>query len=120
MVIEIIASIYCILIGIAIIIMWILLIRRREVPELNTQPTRIYFHLVSEFLTGIILIIGGIGLLINQTWGLAIFFLSLGMVIYSMINAAGYYGQLKEWPMFIMFIVFTIVSALIATAVIFS
>lgn len=117
MVVELIASIYTIIIGIAMLCMWIFLLSKREVPELNTKPTQITFHLIAEFMTSIILIIGGIGLILNQSWGVTIFFISIGMVIYSTINAAGFYGQLKDWPMFIMLITFTIVSLLITTLI---
>ena len=117
-VIEIIASIYTIIIGIAMLSMWLLLLMKREVPELNTKPTQIFFHLIAEFLTSIILIVGGIGLIMDQSWGVAIFFIAIGMAIYSTINAAGFYGQLKDWPMFITLIVFTIVSLLITSLII--
>ncbi|MFX1309149.1 MAG: hypothetical protein ACFE9M_06925 [Promethearchaeota archaeon] len=118
-VIELIASVYTIIIGIAMLCMWLLLLIKREVPELNTKPTQIFFHLGAEFLTAVMLIIGGIGLLINQFWGLVIFFIAIGMAIYSTINAAGFYGQLKDWPMFIMLIVFTFVSLLIILLILF-
>ena len=117
-VIELFASIYIIIIGIAMLSMWIFLLGKREVPELTTKPTQIYFHLVAELLTSIALIIGGIGLLMNQSWGVALFFISIGMAIYSTINAAGFYGQLKDWPMFIVLIVFTIISLIFATLII--
>jgi len=117
-VIELVASIYIIIIGIAMLSMWIFLLGKREVPELTTKPTQIYFHLVAELLTSIALIIGGIGLIMNQSWGVAIFFISIGMAIYSTINAAGFYGQLKDWPMFIVLIVFTLISLIFATLII--
>jgi len=117
-VIEIIASIYTIIIGIAMLCMWIFLLGKREVPDLTTKPTQISFHLIAEFLTSIMLIIGGFGLFANQSWGIVIFYISIGMMIYSTINAAGFYGQLKDWPMFIMLIVFTIISLLITTLII--
>lgn len=117
-VIELVASIYIIIIGIAMLSMWIFLLGKREVPELTTKPTQIYFHLVAELLTSIALIIGGIGLIMNQSWGVAIFFISIGMAIYSTINAAGFYGQLKDWPMFIVLIVFTIISLIFTTLII--
>ncbi len=117
-VIELIASIYIIIIGITMLIMWLLLLIKREVPELNTKPTQIFFHLVAEFLTSVMLIIGGIGLVMNQSWGMAIFFIAIGMAIYSTINAAGFYGELKDWPMFITLIVFTIISLLITSLII--
>ena len=95
-VIEIIASIYTIIIGIAMLCMWLLLLVKKEVPELNTKPTQIFFHLVAEFLTSLMLIIGGIRFIMNQSWGVALFFIAIGMAIYSTINAAGFYGQLKD------------------------
>ncbi|UCD01161.1 MAG: hypothetical protein JSV23_09800 [Promethearchaeota archaeon] len=117
-VIELIASIYTIIIGLAMFGMWLFLLIKRKVPELKTKPTEIFFHLVAEFLTSIILIIGGIGLIMNQSWGDAIFFIAIGMAIYSTINAAGFYGQLKDWPMFITLIVFTIFSLLVTSLII--
>ena len=117
-VVELIASIYIIIIGIAMLCMWIFLLGKREVPELTTKPTQIYFHLVAELLTSVTLIIGGIGLILSQSWGMALFFISIGMAIYSTINAAGFYGQLKDWPMFIILIVFTIISLIFATLII--
>jgi hypothetical protein len=117
-VIELIASIYIIIIGISMLSMWIFLLGKREVPELNTKPTQIYFHLIAELLTSIALIIGGIGLILNQSWGVALFFISIGMAIYSTINAAGFYGQLKDWPMFIILIVFTMISLIFAGLII--
>jgi len=116
-VLELIASIYIILIGIAMLCMWLLLLIKREVPDLKTKPTQIFFHLIAEFLTSIMLIIGGFGYLMNQPWGVAIFFIAVGMVIYSTINAAGFYGQLKDWPMFITLIVFTFISLLITSLI---
>ena len=98
--------------------MWFLLLFKREVPELKTKPTQIFFHLAAEFLTAVVLIIGGIGLLMNQPWGLAMFFIAIGMAIYSTINAAGFYGQLKDWPMFITLMVFSIFSLLIAMLIV--
>ncbi|MFX1568262.1 MAG: hypothetical protein ACFFCV_07830 [Promethearchaeota archaeon] len=116
-VLELIASVYTILIGITMLGMWFLLLFKREVPELKTKPTQIFFHLAAEFITAVVLIIGGIGFLMNQPWGLAIFFIAIGMAIYSTINAAGFYGQLKDWPMFITLMVFSIFSLLIAALI---
>jgi len=117
-IIEIIASIYTIIIGIAMICMWIFLLGKKEVPELTTKPTQITFHLIAEFITSVMLLIGGIGLFTNQSWGLVIFYISIGMIIYSSINAAGFYGQLKDWPMFIILLTFTIISLIIVTLLI--
>ena len=118
MVIELVASIYIIIIGIAMLCMWLFLLGKKEVPELSTKPTQISFHLIAELLTSISLIIGGIGLIMDQSWGMALFFISIGMAIYSTINAAGFYGQLKDWPMFIILIVFSLISLIFAALII--
>jgi hypothetical protein len=97
--------------------MWLMLLLKKEVPELNTKPTQIFFHLIAEFLTSIMLIIGGVGLLLNQFWGIAVFFIAIGMAIYSTINAAGFYGQLKDWPIFIILLVFTFMSLIFASLI---
>ncbi|MFX0037936.1 MAG: hypothetical protein ACFFCY_15545 [Promethearchaeota archaeon] len=117
MVVELIASIYVIIIGIAMLSMWLMLLMKKEVPDLNTKPTQLYFHLIAEFLTSVMLIIGGIGLIMGQFWGVTVFFIAIGMAIYSTINAAGFYGQLKDWPMFITLLVFTFISLLIITLI---
>ena len=117
-VLELIASVYTIIIGVTMLGMWVLLLFKREVPELKTKPTQIFFHLAAELLTAVVLIIGGIGFIMNQPWGLMIFFIAIGMGIYSTINAAGFYGQLKDWPMFITLMVFTVFSLLIAALII--
>ncbi len=100
------------------LLMWFLLLIKREVPELNTKPTQLYFHLVAEFITGIMLIIGGVGLIMNQFWGEVLFFIAIGMAIYSTINAAGFYGQLKDWPMFITLLMFTFISLTITILIV--
>jgi len=46
-----IAAIYSIIIGIAMIGMWLSLITTNQVPEINTEPIRITNHLIGEFLT---------------------------------------------------------------------
>jgi len=117
-VLELIASIYTILIGITMLGMWFFLLIKREVPDLKTKPTQIFFHLIAEFITAVMLILGGIGFIMNQPWGMAIFFIAIGMAIYSTVNAAGFYGQLKDWPMFITLMVFTIISLFFATLIV--
>lgn len=98
--------------------MWFLLLIKREVPDLKTKPTQLYFHLVAEFITAIMLIVGGVGLITNQFWGEVTFFIAIGMAIYSTINAAGFYGQLKDWPMFITLLVFTFISLTITILIV--
>jgi hypothetical protein len=63
-----IAVIYSIIIGVAMIGMWLSLIVTNQVSEINTEPIRISYHLIGEFLTAILLLIGGFGLFTNRGW----------------------------------------------------
>ena len=103
---------YSIFIGILVIGFWIMSLSTGNVPELETEPIEIYFHLSSEFLMAILAIISGIGLLKKQKWADLLFVLSSGMVIYSVINSSGYFGNDNEWAMVIMFMVLLVLSAL--------
>jgi len=107
-----IAAIYSIIIGVAMIGMWFSLIATNQVPEINSEPIRITYHLIGEFLTAIILLIGGFGLFTNRGWGFHVFLISMGMLLYTVIVSAGYYGQLGDMVMVGMFTIFQILTVL--------
>ena len=104
-VILIISGIYAILIGIGIIGLWTMLLQTKNVPELKTEPIAIKFHIVAEMTMGFLSLISGIFLLIRLSWASYFFILAMGLVIYAVINSAGYYGQRKQWSFVIMFAV---------------
>ena len=107
-----IAAIYSIIIGIAMIGMWFSLIAANQVPEINTEPIRITYHLIGEFLTASILLIGGFGLFTNRGWGFHVFLIAMGMLLYTVIVSAGYYGQLGDMIMVGMFTIFQVLTVL--------
>lgn len=107
-----IAAIYSIIIGIAMIGMWISLITTNQVPEINTEPIRISYHLIGEFLTAILLLIGGFGLFTHRGWSFHVFLISMGMLLYTVIVSAGYYGQNGDIIMVVMFTLFQILTVL--------
>jgi len=96
---------YGITVGILMITQWIVSIAAGGVPEFQTEPWRIGFHLAAEFSTAIILIAGGIAVLRSSGWGRTVLLIGLGMVIYSEIVSPGYFAQLGGWTMVGMFIV---------------
>ena len=87
-----------------------MLLITKQIPELETEPIAIGFHITAESIMGTISIVSGILMLINLSWALYPFILAMGLVIYSVINSAGYYGQKKEWPFVIMFGVILLTS----------
>jgi len=96
---------YGIVVGILMIVQWIFSILSGSVPEFQTEPWRIGFHLAAEFATAALLILGGITVLRSPTWGRPVLLIGLGMLIYSEIVSPGYFAQLGQWPMVWMFVV---------------
>jgi hypothetical protein len=103
MVLLLISGIYAIIIGIGIIGLWLMLLRTGQVPELKTEPIAIKFHITAEMIMGSLSLVSGIFLLIGLPWGRYVFILAMGLVIYAVINSAGYYGQKRQWIFVIMF-----------------
>lgn len=106
-------AIYSILVGISIISLWCMLFITSQVPELDNQFIAISLHIFSELLLAITLIIAGIELLRKTKRGDKIFIFSMGLLIYSVINAAGYYGQSANWGMVVMFSILGVISTVL-------
>jgi hypothetical protein len=94
---------YGILVGFLMITQWTFSIVSGGVPEFQTAPWEIAFHLAAEMSTAGMLILGGIATLKSVRWGKQILFVGLGMVIYSEIVSPGYYAQLGQWAFVGMF-----------------
>src|SRR5512133_1297993 len=100
---------YSIFIGISVIAMWIMILLTETPPEGKTELS---FHLFSEFLMALLCLVSGILLLRNNPISRLLNILGLGMVIYSVLNAAGYYGEKNENPMMILFIVLLVLTTI--------
>ena len=96
---------FAIIVGLLMIGQWGYLLLNDRVPELRTEPVALGFHLLAELMTALTLIIGGIVLLIGYRWGLAVYLLGVGALLYSATNSAGYFMQRKQWPMVAVFAV---------------
>lgn len=97
------AGVFSIIIGTLMVGQWAFFLARRQVPELNTEPVRLLFHLAAELATAISLLIGGFGLLTNGAWGPGLHLLSMGMLLYTLIASCGYFAQKRSWVMVGMF-----------------
>lgn len=109
-VLSIICGIYAILIGIGIVGLWTMLYLTKQIPELKTEPVAIVFHITAEIIMGILSLLSGIFLLIGLSWAPTFFILAMGLIIYAVINSAGYYGQKKQWSFVIMFGIILVAS----------
>jgi hypothetical protein len=105
-----IAAVYAMLVGALMVAQWIMFIAIGQVPELQTEPVRISFHLAGEFLTAILLVTGGLGLITGRKWGLNIYLVAMGMLLYTIIVSPGYFAQLGQWAFTGMFAVLLVLT----------
>ena len=103
-----ISSIYSIILGTAILGMWIFFI---STGEINEGKSEISFHLLSEFLMALLCITGGI--LYFKKGIYYVLIIANSMVIYSVLNAAGYYAEKGLLPAVIAFILLALCSSAI-------
>lgn len=93
---------FSIILGVAVMLMWVIILLNGELPEGKTELT---FHLASEYLMALFCLLSGFLLLRGKRIGRRLSFVAFGMVIYSVTNAAGYYGERGEKGTMLMFMV---------------
>jgi peptidoglycan/LPS O-acetylase OafA/YrhL len=110
---------YSVLIGIMMAAMWTVFALTDQIPEIDTKPREIAFHLAAEFLTAFALIAGGLGLALKRSWGFPLNTTALGMLAYTVIVSPGYYAQKENYAFVGMFgvlmlltLVFVVLSVL--------
>jgi hypothetical protein len=103
-------ALYSILIAVCMIGMWGFLLATGNVPEMKSEPIGIAFHLFSEYATAGMLLISGFGMLAKRAKAEKLFLISTGALLYSVLNAVGYYGQDGNLSMLIMFSVIFILA----------
>lgn len=96
---------YTLAVGVLMLVQWAFFLLTGQVPQLETEPYRIGFHLLGEFVTAIALILSGLGLL--RRWRLAreVTIVALGMLFYTLIVSPGYFVQQGQWLLVAMFAV---------------
>lgn len=100
---------YSFFLGVCIIGMWSMILMKGAIPEGRTEMS---FHLVSEFLMAVLCVISGVMLLFNHPLARKINITALSMIIYSVINAAGYYGERGETSMVVLFLLLMILTVI--------
>lgn len=101
---------YTIFIGIAVIAMWTIILSTQNLSEGKIELS---FHLLSELIMALLCLFSGMLILRNNPAGKYLSILGLGMVIYSVLNAAGYYGESNEIRMMIMFIALLLLTSIV-------
>lgn len=104
------SSIYSILMGVSMFGMWMVFYLTGSIPEIDTKPIELGMHVLAETLTAVLLIVGGIGLMQNRKWGLAVYLISTGMLLYTLVMSPGYFLQKGETGFVFMFASFIVLA----------
>lgn len=91
------AAIYAVIVGLAMIGQWSFLYLSKQIPELETEPIQIRFHVAREVIAAVCLILGGLGLLSGAGWGRQLYPVAMGMLFYPVIVSPGYFAQQGDW-----------------------
>ena len=109
---------FAIIVGVSMALQWAAFLATGNVPELQSEPLRIAFHLAAEFLTAGLLVISGIGLLMRKSWSRGAFFFSSGMLLYTAVASPGYFAQKGQWPFLVIFgVILTLTGAAVVAVV---
>jgi peptidoglycan/LPS O-acetylase OafA/YrhL len=109
-------AVYSAVVGFFMLSFWAMLLLTDQVPA-EQVPWAIAFHLAGELLTAVLLIVSALGLLLEKQWARILSPAALGMLLYTVIVSPGYYAQLGNTPMVIMFAILIVltVAALVGT-----
>lgn len=100
---ERLVAIYGILVGLLMTGLWVMLISTGQVPYLDTPQVEIKLHILTELLTAWSLILGGVSILRDWKIKRVLPYVSHGMLLYAIINSSGYYLDLGQMEMVVMF-----------------
>lgn len=99
---------YSIFLGSAIIVTWLMILSQQKTGEGRIE---MLFHLTSEALLAALCILSGLRIIIRKKSSLLI--MAHSMNVYSVLNAAGFYGQTNGLFSTIPFILLALISATI-------
>jgi phosphotransferase system glucose/maltose/N-acetylglucosamine-specific IIC component len=101
---------YSLILGITILGSWGMILFTGEIPEGRTEFA---FHLFSEVLMSLSCIVAGALILKQHRLGRGVTMAAHGMVIYSVLNAAGYYAEREGWILPAVFVILFLISSTI-------
>ena len=90
---------YALIVGVGMILQWGVFLGMGMVPEVQTEPTQLAFHLAGEVVTAVALIVGGEKLLRETRGARRTTTFALGMLAYTVIVSPGYFAQRGTWPL---------------------
>jgi len=105
---------YTAFLGLAVIVAWFQILLNEPITEGKSE---LIFHLFSEFIMALVCITGGYKFLKKQKTGLFLIVIAHSMIIYSVLNAAGYYAEKEKFALTLVFLLLFIISVLVLATV---
>ncbi len=96
-------AVFAIVVGVGMIGQWIMSYAAKKIPELQTEPYRILFHITGEMATAALLIVAGMSLLLMLPWAPVVFLVAVGMLFYTAIVSPGYFAKKGQWVWVLIF-----------------
>jgi len=87
---------FSLILGFSIVLIWLVLLIGGDgevAGSLSSTPIEMGTHIAVELITAAVLIVVGLGLFAKKAWSKTWFFFGTGLLTYSVMSAAGYYGQ---------------------------
>ena len=103
---------YSVVIGLLMLGQWGFFLAAGQVPEAQTAPMALAFHLAAEAATALMLLASGVALLRALGWGQRASLAALGMLTYTVIVSPGYFAQKGVWPLVFMFAALLVLTLL--------
>jgi hypothetical protein len=113
MVLELVNGIYSITVGISLIGFWVVVYLKKMLDSFIDNSFERLFHIIAELMISVLALISGIVILTNQPWGIFVFILTMGFLIYASVNAIGIYGKKKTWWLVILLATVAMISTIL-------
>ncbi|HYM40930.1 MAG TPA: hypothetical protein VEY12_12450 [Thermoplasmata archaeon] len=103
---NVLVAAYSVIVGLFMIGFWGVLVARKQA-ELDQRPWDMRLHIAAELATAILLVLTGVGAVLESTGLAGLAPIALGMLLYTTVNSPGFYVGKRNWPMVAMFAVLT-------------
>ena len=104
------AAIFAFVAGGFLILLWAWLALTNSVPDYDLHPVATTLHVVAELLTGAALIVAGYALVTRKSWAHKAYLVGAGMLLYALVQAAGYYAENGPGGMVVVFVLLMVLA----------
>jgi peptidoglycan/LPS O-acetylase OafA/YrhL len=104
------AAIFAFVAGAFLIILWAWLVLTGEVPDYDMHPIAATLHVIAELLTGVALVAAGYALVTRKSWAHKAYLVGAGMLLYALVQAAGYYAENGPGSMVVVFVLLMVLA----------